>query len=116
LRYYNYSFLLYVIVSAFLVGFYVFVYCVKVPVNRVPRLEAILKSDPVVEECARRRFSTLKPMPTLAEAVAARPPRRREQYVLVAASGGRPPKHVKADAAEELERGALRLRLLAALK
>jgi len=123
LRYYNYSFLIYVALSAAVVGFYVLVYCLKVPVNRVPRLEEILREDPIIEESARRRFSN-QVQPGSADTAVAKEAERakerpRERFVLVATSGGRSPRggHLQgADATEELERGALHLRLLAALK
>ena len=38
LRYYNYSFLVYIMFGVFLVGFYVTIYCTRMPTNRFPNL------------------------------------------------------------------------------
>ncbi len=50
LRYYEYSFLIYVGLCVVVVLAYVLIYCFKVPVNRVPNLESILEEDPVITE------------------------------------------------------------------
>ena len=48
LRYNEYSFLFYVSFCVLVVLFYVLLYCLRVPINRVPNLESILDADPVI--------------------------------------------------------------------
>ena len=50
LRYYEISFLFYVGFSVIIVGFYALVYCLKMPANRIPRLEEIIDADPIITE------------------------------------------------------------------
>ena len=59
LRYYDYSFLAYVGFCVAIVLFYVLVYCLRVPINRVPNLESILEDDPVITDTMLEKLGLL---------------------------------------------------------
>ena len=50
IRYYEYSFLFYIAFSAAVISIYVAVYCVKMPVNKIPNLQEVIDNDPVINE------------------------------------------------------------------
>ncbi len=56
LRYYDFSFLIYVSACLVVVLFYVAVYCLRVPVNRIPDLHNLIDADPVINKSIMKKM------------------------------------------------------------